>query len=150
MGVGVPRLPYSYTYSYTRILSRIPDWRVEVCVRVRGGTRPKRPSWVIVRSQRFGNCRAPIAQCEWCVASREELWLGTPQIPLNLFVFRVSPPGLYRGLGQSPGGNYALLPTHHSLKIGQAAGGTGLLDGACLRQHRRLTDYLEGQLLRVS
>ena len=37
---------------------------------------------------------------EWCVASREELWLGTPQTPLNLFVFRVaaaSPPQTERG-----------------------------------------------------
>ena len=32
-----------------------------------------------------------------------------------------TPSGLNRGLGRSPGGNYALLPTHHSLKIGLAA-----------------------------
>ena len=36
----------------------------------------------------------------------EQLWLGTPQTPLNL---------LYRGLGRSPGGNSSPLTTHHSL-----------------------------------
>ena len=71
---------------------------------------------------------------EKCVAraSREELWLGTPQTPLTLLTHAScscgapaadrtrrdaasTPSGLYRSLGQSPGGSYALLPTPHSL-----------------------------------
>ena len=39
---------------------------------------------VLGQSQRFGNCRVPIARSEWCVERREELWLGTPQTPLYL------------------------------------------------------------------
>ena len=64
-----------------------------------------------------------VRRSESCVASSESLWLGTPQTPLNLIVFRVAaasppqtarsetprplPPVYVGGLGQSPGGNDA-------------------------------------------
>ncbi len=89
------------------------------------------------RSQRFGKCRVPIARSEWCEASREELWLGTPQTLLNLFVFRVaaaSPPQTARGETPSP------LPQVYTGVWGQSSAETthySLLPIHCLTRDRQ-------------